>query len=264
MPTEQRGKITFDFFPAGTIVVETLSDEDVARLMAEQNAQKQKLDNNSVIEISDDDDDDIVIPSVIQTDDDEIYLDLSRISGILGLFDENNERVTKALEANAIFSEDPTRFLATPNEVLIKLFIQSLWEDENLAVEGALELVLKIVNDLGSKRASDRIDAAISKFVDEMRSDAAASAESTAELVRKARSIVRATVNARDSDENLESFFERALAMMEVADASDEVKRYLAVNPVIMELFSKLKERVILTDVREMRNKRRRGLPDEL
>ena len=59
-----------------------------------------------------------------------------------------------------------------------------------------------------------------------MRSDTTASAESTAKLVRKARSIIRATVNIRDSNENLKSFFERALAMMEGADASDEVKRH--------------------------------------
>jgi hypothetical protein len=222
-------------------VVEALSDEDVERLMMEQGGNADEVDIVSGDGLSS-----IEVPVMpVDHEEDELF-HMGRIDKIFNLFDPENDRVNEELNSKAVDSDG---FLDTDNASLAKLFLQALWEDASADYESALQLVLLVVNEFGSEKAANQVDEDISRYVDK----AIVATSSEDAPLGKAADVLRGGMNGSLwYRERLSDFLERLVPASKLAtevipsSSADASKKYLSINPVITELFSRLKQRVIL------------------
>ncbi len=229
-------------FSLGDIVVETLSDEEVDRMLQKEEDETETEDATTKEDVVEE----VTLPQVDEEADE--FLQLSRIDRILELFDAGNERVNEDLGAKAESEEAAGRFLEVDNAVLSKLYLQSLWEDPEADYEGALHTVLSVVAGFGRDGASEQVDQDMSRYVDKA---VLATGPEDAPL-KKAVSLAYASLEgAVGHKTRLSAILEAALPAPRGQQTPSEAasllaaRKYLAINPVIMELFARLKLRVI-------------------
>ncbi len=128
--------------------------------------------------------------------------------------------------------------LAAPTSDLTKLLVQLMWEDKDLGLEEAFGILLDLVKRYGSKKAVEKVDKAVSDYV-----EASFSIENGEALVATYQEKI-ASGDAkwtRDHRLLLLDFLEEASSRV-AGHNREETVRSLVVFPAIFDAFETLKE----------------------
>ena len=227
-----------------------LQEEEKAKHSGEK-ASKVKIE----LEKEEIEDDITLIPSVLPVDDVENYIDLERINRILTLTDQHNDEVNSILRAHVLGKIDPTRFIVFEDKDLTKMLLQVMWEDEKIDLEAALGVVADLVGNHDREEAAMLIDEGVSLFVEEV------IAKTEKGMYKKAQAIVLSSMDSKSESELLGGFLDRVLssaggekALVGRQVSGELIRKYLAVNPVMTEVFAKIKENIIIGIPRKKEN----------
>ena len=227
----------------GTVTVETLSDEDVERLMLQHNskqsekAQEMKdhlLRNDNTEEDPED-------------HDDSNLFHVGRIEHVFDFFEPENN-AAGPLSAVLIKLKNPKNIVEADVKDLVALFIQVMYEEVQADQTDGVQLALTIVSEFGSRDLASKIDQDVSRLVDRA---LGATGDDDAPL-KHAAATVEASLPRRRQQERLGDFLKRVLTEAKVQlppGSTEQAKRYLAINPVLVRLFASLKQRALSLSV---------------
>ena len=233
--------------PSGTVTVETLSDEDVERLLEQHKSEHNDEDPGVKDQLLGDDTIEDVGGEPSEDPDDSNLFHVGRIEHVFDLFEPKNNAVGP-LTADLIKLKNPKNFILADVKVLVALFIQVMYEEVQADQTDGVQLVLAIISEFGSLDLASKIDQDISRYVDRALS---ATGNDDAPL-KHAAATVEAALDRRRTQEKLGDFLQRVLAEAKVQlppGSTEEAKRYLAVNPVLVKLFASLKQRAVALSV---------------
>ena len=224
---------------SGTVIVQTLADEDVERILEQHKSEhgegKTRLPEQILAESSGGN----VKDEAKEDVDHKNLFHFGRIEDVFDLFDPENTDVTSDL----IEQKNPKNFLDADEVLLVKLFIQFIYEEVQASQADGVQLVLTIISEFGGLNLASKLDEDISRYVDKA---LLATAHDDAPL-KRAAATVEAALDRRRAQERLGPFLHRVLAEagihLPAGPTAEATKSYLAINPVLVRLFASLKER---------------------
>ena len=227
--------------------METLSDEDVERLLDQHKSEKSEEEPEGKDHLVGNGGTDDAGANPSEDDEDANLFHVGRIDHIFDLF-EPKHNAAGPLTADLIKMKNPNNFIEADVKVLVALFVQVMYEEVQADQTDGVQMVLTLVSEFGSLDLASKIDQDIGRFVDRALS---ATGDEDA-LLKHAAAIVEAALDRRRPQERLQDFLQRIMAQAQVQlppGSAQTAKRYLAVNPVLINLFASLKERALALSV---------------